>query len=405
MGKKKNLHSRFQYLDRNLAYLPVASDHRAVSNKSPVALGRRIFLAFLMSATTSLLILWIYDLERRMIWMPVFFVILTIVFIVMFRSSLFRGFSSLRNRTSYSLKQNLSNSEAHLQVPIRASGPPNPISSESRTALQVEGIGRTIGSRLAIQYRIFLKSKTEEKGALSLYDLIPDLEKDLNASFLSQQVPEIDWRRFSSTLGEKVLVDMLRQSAIESYLDVGSRFDKLPKFSTLSKNPSKRSQERGQGEKPGPRLHLDPTEFEKYCVEWAIFLGYGDSAVTRAVKDGGIDISSGTMVAQCKYQELPVGVKPIRELFGLSQVKKKKPLFFSLNGYTREAINEAEQFSMELWVVRPLEGKVERVGVVEQMNQGDHHSGPEGYSANTAYSETQYGSGFDEEADWNEEGR
>jgi len=39
----------------------------------------------------------------------------------------------------------------------------------------------------------------------------------------------------------------------------------------------------------------------------------------------------------------------------------------------------------------------------EQMNEGDMHSGPEGYSANTAYPETQYGSGFDDEADWNEE--
>jgi hypothetical protein len=41
----------------------------------------------------------------------------------------------------------------------------------------------------------------------------------------------------------------------------------------------------------------------------------------------------------------------------------------------------------------------------EQMDEGDMHSGPEGYSANTAYPETQYGSMFDEEADWNEEER
>ena len=41
----------------------------------------------------------------------------------------------------------------------------------------------------------------------------------------------------------------------------------------------------------------------------------------------------------------------------------------------------------------------------EQMDDGDMHSGPYGYSANTAYSETQYGSMFDEEADWNEEER
>ena len=36
------------------------------------------------------------------------------------------------------------------------------------------------------------------------------------------------------------------------------------------------------------------------------------------------------------------------------------------------------------------------------MNEGDYHSGPYGYSPNTAYPETQYGSSFDEEADWNE---
>lgn len=36
------------------------------------------------------------------------------------------------------------------------------------------------------------------------------------------------------------------------------------------------------------------------------------------------------------------------------------------------------------------------------MNEGDYHSGPYGYSPNTAYPETQYGSMFDEESDWNE---
>ncbi len=37
------------------------------------------------------------------------------------------------------------------------------------------------------------------------------------------------------------------------------------------------------------------------------------------------------------------------------------------------------------------------------MNEGDIHSGPNGYSPNTPYTETQYGSSFDEEAEWNEE--
>ena len=35
------------------------------------------------------------------------------------------------------------------------------------------------------------------------------------------------------------------------------------------------------------------------------------------------------------------------------------------------------------------------------MNEGDYHSGPDGYSANTAYPDSQYGSLFDDEAEWN----
>ena len=39
---------------------------------------------------------------------------------------------------------------------------------------------------------------------------------------------------------------------------------------------------------------------------------------------------------------------------------------------------------------------------IDGMNEGDYHSGIHGYSANTAYPETQYGSGYDSSADWNE---
>lgn len=37
------------------------------------------------------------------------------------------------------------------------------------------------------------------------------------------------------------------------------------------------------------------------------------------------------------------------------------------------------------------------------MDEGDFHSGPAGYSPNTPYSQTQYGSGFDPSADWNDD--
>lgn len=45
-----------------------------------------------------------------------------------------------------------------------------------------------------------------------------------------------------------------------------------------------------------------------------------------------------------------------------------------------------------------------RSGAAAKMDEGDFHSGPEGYSPNTAYPETQYGSNFDEDAAWSERG-
>jgi hypothetical protein len=46
---------------------------------------------------------------------------------------------------------------------------------------------------------------------------------------------------------------------------------------------------------------------------------------------------------------------------------------------------------------------VDQVPIDPYMDEGDFHSGPHGYSPNTAYPETQYGSSFDEDAQWNEE--
>jgi hypothetical protein len=171
---------------------------------------------------------------------------------------------------------------------------------------------------------------------------------------------------------------------------------------------------------PKPLFDLNWETFEGYCRDWAKYLGYQDAEKTRSVKDGGIDIEGSRLVAQVKFQETPVGVKPIREIIGVNVRLRKDILFFSLNGFSRDAVEEANQSEVALFTIKPFTAKIlaestaakallerpasER-GDLNAMNQGDYHSGPEGYSANTAYSETQYGSGFDEEADWNEEGR
>jgi hypothetical protein len=51
---------------------------------------------------------------------------------------------------------------------------------------------------------------------------------------------------------------------------------------------------------------------------------------------------------------------------------------------------------------QPGAGWYSRSGTAVKIDEGDFHSGPEGYSPNTGYPETQYGSNFDDGADWNE---
>jgi hypothetical protein len=43
--------------------------------------------------------------------------------------------------------------------------------------------------------------------------------------------------------------------------------------------------------------------------------------------------------------------------------------------------------------------------MIDGMNNGDYYNGPHGYSPMTGYTETQYGSGFDPDAQWNHEER
>lgn len=50
----------------------------------------------------------------------------------------------------------------------------------------------------------------------------------------------------------------------------------------------------------------------------------------------------------------------------------------------------------------PKSNEISGSDEVDGMNEGDYHSGVHGYSPNTAYPETQYGSGYDSQADWNE---
>lgn len=128
---------------------------------------------------------------------------------------------------------------------------------------------------------------------------------------------------------------------------------KSPKETSVSPNVST-----GPTLRPTTLHNLSPVAFEHYCVEWARWVGYGDASVTRAVKDGGYDIEASRMIGQVKFQETPVGVKPIRELHGVAQNLGKRAAFFSLNGYSKEGKAEASSFGIALFTVKPFSAEI-----------------------------------------------
>lgn len=111
--------------------------------------------------------------------------------------------------------------------------------------------------------------------------------------------------------------------------------------------------------KPNPAQILTPEKFEWYCAEWCAYFGHKNVSVTQFIKDGGIDIYGEGFIAQVKFQELPVGVKPIRELAGvLTNSSAKIAYFFTLNGYTNAAIAEAEELHIAIFEVKPFDSTI-----------------------------------------------
>lgn len=270
-------------------------------------------------------------------------------------------------------------------------------------------VGQKVGQRLAAQYVEFLSKPSSSDDGISIYELLEDAEKDLKASAVKKYIPSNVWSTLAANGGLGDYVFELREAALDVILHSlaeleGRRLQVAAKALERQSSGNSISEETPKPfsgtvpKPPAPLLHVDPTSFEEYCAQWSIYLGYQDAKATRAVKDGGFDIVASRMIAQCKLQELPVGVRPIRELHGVATLQGKQAIFFSLNGYSRDAVIEAGQFKMQLWTVHPIQGKLLRVGLEsEQMNEGNYHSGPEGYSPNTGYPDTFYGSGMESE--------
>lgn len=94
-------------------------------------------------------------------------------------------------------------------------------------------------------------------------------------------------------------------------------------------------------------------EFELLCQAYLEKQGYHTEGNFSEGADGGIDLkaySKGkTFVVQAKHWNRPVGVKPIRELYGVQQaVFATGSIFMAWSGYTREAELFAKSVDMIL---------------------------------------------------------
>lgn len=111
---------------------------------------------------------------------------------------------------------------------------------------------------------------------------------------------------------------------------------------------------RRQFPKPSPRRGVvTPLDAEQIVAQWMRHLGEGDAELTKAVGDGGIDVTGRWYIAQVKHYKARVGVAPIRELAGVVANDGRKGLFVTSTGYASGAIEFADQRGIALFVYQP----------------------------------------------------
>lgn len=122
--------------------------------------------------------------------------------------------------------------------------------------------------------------------------------------------------------------------------------------------------------RPALRAVRDPNDAEEYAAEWVRFLGWPEAKRTRASRDGGLDVLAERieskrgrsvvtekLAVQVKLEGKPVGRPKIDQLLGAAQSFARSgpwevpvtTMFFSLGGYTREAIAMSERVEMSLF--------------------------------------------------------
>jgi hypothetical protein len=114
-----------------------------------------------------------------------------------------------------------------------------------------------------------------------------------------------------------------------------------------------------------------PREAEIMAAEWLQYLGYADATVTATGADGGVDVIGKSVVAQVKAHMAPTGRADLQKLYGVASHLRRKPIFFSLVGYTQQALAWANDADIALF-------RFGENGIPEAINVGARGLTPDG---------------------------
>jgi Restriction endonuclease len=97
------------------------------------------------------------------------------------------------------------------------------------------------------------------------------------------------------------------------------------------------------GDLPSPRLLKNYRDAELYAAEVMTSFGFTGVTLTGGGADEGIDVRADGAVAQVKMEACTTSRPVIQALFGVAVAERSKGLFFSLAGYTPQALNWADR--------------------------------------------------------------
>lgn len=110
------------------------------------------------------------------------------------------------------------------------------------------------------------------------------------------------------------------------------------------------------GSRPTPMASCNARQAEFLAKAWMEYLGAEGCQVSQATRDGGVDVDSDHFVAEVKHHAEPVSPNIVRQIVGVAAIEGKRPLVFSLNGYSSAALEVGKRGDAALFKYNFEEG-------------------------------------------------